>query len=338
MAVKTATEFLWGTPEEVSARVRPDVPSFRLVNPAADLPPTTRPFALPTGGSRSCATAAKMAAPHAGGSQLAATAAPKALVRAGRRVGTLWEDAHAVYCSLAGVLPPDLAAPRGAQAAAIFPEMESLLAEAGMTFANVVRTWLYIDRVCEWYGEFNAARSAFFESRNVFNTFLPASTGIGSANLDGAAITAGAIAMKPKDASVHAEIVESPLQAPAMAYRSSFSRAAEILWPDQRLLFVSGTASIQPNSHDVAFVGDIEKQVDCTMKAVYAILESRGYGWADVSRAIVYLKEPSFRAAWQAWLVARGLPGDFAAETVCDVCRDEWLFEIELDAVKMLPM
>ena len=221
--MKTATEFLWGTPAEVAARVRSGVPSFRLVNPAGDLPVTNRLFALPTG-----STAAKMAAAHAGGSQLAATATPKALVRAGRTVGLVWEDAHAVYCSLAGVLPPDLAAPRGAQAAAIFPEMEALLAEAGMTFANVVRTWLYIDRVCEWYGEFNAARSAFFESRNVFNTFLPASTGIGSANLDGAAITAGAIAMKPKDASVHAEIVESPLQAPAMAYRSSFSRAAEI--------------------------------------------------------------------------------------------------------------
>ena len=315
MAVKTATEFFWGTPSEVLARVRPDVPSFRLVNPAGDLPPASREFALPGGSGVS------------------------PLQRNGRTVGLVWEDAHAVYCSLAGVLPPDLSAPRGAQAAAIFPEMESLLAEAGMTFANVVRTWLYIDRVCEWYGEFNAARSAFFETRNVFNTFLPASTGIGSANLDGAAITAGAIAVKPKDASVHAEIVESPLQAPAMAYRSSFSRAAEIFWPDSRILFVSGTASIEPNSHEVAFVGDIEKQVDCTqvdctMKAVYAILESRGYGWKDVTRAIVYLKEPAFRAAWQAWLAARGLPGDFAAETVCDVCRDEWLFEIELDAVR----
>ena len=258
------------------------------------------------------------------------------LIRADRRVGTVWEDDVATYCCLAGVLPTDLNAPRGAQASAIFPEMESLLAEAGMTFAHVVRTWLYIDRVCEWYGEFNAARSAFFESRNVFNTFLPASTGIGSANLDGAAITAGAIAVKPKGASVRAEIVESPLQAPAMAYRSSFSRAAEILWPDRRLLFVSGTASIEPNSHEVAFVGDIDKQIDCTMKAVYAILESRGYGWADASRAIVYLKEPSFRAAWQAWLAARGLPGDFAAETVCDVCRDEWLFEIELDASRLV--
>ena len=247
MTVKTATEFLWGTPEEVAARVRSDVPSFRLVNPAGDLPTTSREFIVTGATGVSPVAVAQERDPPV-----------KVLLRHGRTVGLVWEDAHAVYCSLAGVLPPDLSAPRGAQAAAIFPEMESLLAEAGMTFANVVRTWLYIDRVCEWYGEFNAARSAFFESRNVFNTFLPASTGIGSANLDGAAITAGAIAVKPKDASVHAEIVESPLQAPAMAYRSSFSRAAEILWPESRLLFVSGTASIQPNSHDVAFVGDIE--------------------------------------------------------------------------------
>ena len=326
--MNTLSEFLWGTPDEVAARARADVPSFRLVNPAGDLPPATCPFALPPKGTPGGSGVSPLLTPKGppGGSGVSP------LQRNGHRVGTTWEDAHAVYCCLAGVLPPDLSAPRGAQATAIFPEMETLLAEAGMTFAHVVRTWLYIDRVCEWYGEFNAARSAFFETRNVFNTFLPASTGIGSANLEGAAIMAGAIAVKPKSAAVHAEIVESPLQAPAMAYRSSFSRAAEIFWPDSRILFVSGTASIEPNSHEVAFVGDIEKQVDCTMKAVYAILESRGYGWADVSRAIVYLKEPSFRAAWQAWLAARGLPGDFAAETVCDVCRDEWLFEIELDA------
>jgi len=329
--VKILSEFLWGTFDDVSARVRPDVPSFRLVNAAGGLPMAVSEFGVPAATSAAApAESAPAGAAPAGGGR----ACRGPLIRADRRVGTVWEDDHATYCCLAGVLPPDLAALRGEQASAIFPEMESLLAEAGMTFAHVVRTWLYIDRVCEWYGEFNAARSAFFESRNVFNTFLPASTGIGSANLDGAAITAGAIAVKPKDAFVRAEIVESPLQAPAMAYRSSFSRAAEIFWPDRRLLFVSGTASIEPNSHEVAFVGDIEKQIDCTMKAVYAILESRGYGWADVSRAIVYLKEPSFRAAWQAWLAARGLPGDFAAETVCDVCRDEWLFEIELDAVR----
>ncbi len=312
--MQSIAEFIWGTADEVGVRVRKDIPSFRLVNSATGLPPVGVP----------------MASNIAAGGFIR----QRQLTRSGRAVGTVWEDDLATYCFLAGVLPPDLAASRGAQAAAIFPEMESLLAEAGMTFANVVRTWLYIDRVCEWYEEFNAARTAFFESRNVFNTFLPASTGIGSANLEGAAIMSGAIAMKPKDPRVRAELVDSPLQAPAMAYRSSFSRAAEIIWPESRLLFVSGTASIKPNSHDVAFVGDIEKQVDCTMNAVYAILQSRGYGWGDVSRAIVYLKEPAFLSAWRAWLSAHDLPADFAAETVCDVCRDEWLFEIELDALK----
>ena len=140
--------------------------------------------------------------------------------------------------------------------------------------------------------------------------------------------------MKPKRAGVRAELVESPLQAPAMAYKSSFSRAAEWFTPAKRRLFVSGTASILPNSHEVAYAGDIEKQIDCTMSAVLAILESRGYGWKDAVRSIVYLKKPEFLPAWRAWLAARDLPVSFAAETVCDVCRDEWLFEIELDAQK----
>ncbi len=312
MAVNSKEEmgagFLWGTPAEVRPLASANAPLFRLVHPSGDLPPVALPFAVPSDA--------------------------RALCRGERAVGRVWETDDAQFCFLAGVLPPDLAASRDAQAAAVFPEMERLLAEAGMTFAHVVRTWIYIDRVCEWYGAFNAARTAFFESRRVFETFLPASTGIGSANLDGAALVTGAIAMRPKTSAARAEIVESPLQTPAMDYKSSFSRAAEIITPASRQLFVSGTASIKPNSHEVAYVGDIERQVDCTMTAVKAILESRGYGWADSTRAIVYLKEAAFRAPWRAWCAAQGLPETFAAETVCDVCRDEWLFEIELDAAK----
>ena len=300
--------FLWGTPDEVGARADAAAPSFRLVNPSGDLPCAEVAFAVP--------------------------ASAKTMSCGGRAVGHVWETDDASFCLMAGVLPPDTSVSRGAQAAAIFPEVERLLGEAGFSFANVVRTWIYIDRVCEWYGEFNAARSAFFESHNVFETFLPASTGIGSANLDGAALVMGALAMKPKRPGVRAEIVESPLQEPAMAYRSSFSRAAEIITPDRRQLFISGTASIKPGSHDVAYVGDIVRQIDCTMTAVKAILESRGYGWGETTRAIVYLKEPSFLAPWRDWCAANGVPATFAAETVCDVCRDEWLFEIELDAAK----
>ena len=310
MMSETKAVFLWGTKDEVQARARLDVPSFRLCRAGGDLAPVELPFVAPN------------------------TTVLRTITRGGRAVATVYEDDEALYLLAAGVQPPDLAAPRGAQATSVFEELESILAEEGLTFANVVRTWLYIDDVCDWYGEFNAARSAFFTTRHVFETFLPASTGIGCANVDGAALVAGAIAMRPKRADVKAEIVESPLQAPAMAYKSSFSRAAEILAPDARHLMVSGTASIKPNSHDVAYVGDIEKQVACTMNAVHAILTSRGHDWKDVTRAIVYLKEPAFRAAWQNWLAANNLPATFAVETVCDVCRDEWLFEIEVDAVK----
>ncbi len=303
-------KFFWGTADEVRARAETSQPSFRLYRPEGALPPVALPFCAPQGRLL------------------------RQIARGGRVVANVFEDDDATYLMAAGVLPADLAAPRGAQATSVFEELERLLAEEGMTYAHVVRTWLYIDQVCDWYGEFNAARSAFFTSRRVFETFLPASTGIGCGNVDGAALTLGAIAMKPKRAGVRAEIVESPLQAPAMAYKSSFSRAAEIVTPEMRQLFISGTASIKPNSHDVAYVGDIEKQVACTMGAVRAILESRGYGWADATRAIVYLKKPEFRAAWQAWLAANRLAPTFAAETVCDVCRDEWLFEIEVDALR----
>lgn len=301
--------FLWGTPDDVRARTDATTPAFRLCRADGAFPPVALPFRAP--GARPL----------------------RSIVRAGRVVANVFEDDDALYLMAAGVLPADLSAPRPAQAASVFLELEKILAEEGMTYANVVRTWLYIDRVCEWYTAFNAARTAFFESRKVFETFLPASTGIGCGNLDGAALTLGALAMRPKRAGVRAEIVESPLQAPAMAYKSSFSRAAEIVAPETRQLFISGTASIQPNSHDVAYVGDIEKQVACTMHAVHAILESRGYDWKDVTRAIVYLKRPEYRAAWRAWLAAHDLPAGFAAETVCDVCRDEWLFEIEADAL-----
>ena len=303
-------QFLWGTRDEVRGAERRDLPQFRLVNDEGGMPCASQMFSAESAHDvhRICDST-------------------------GRAVGTVWSDDDADWCFLAGVEPADILAPRGEQAASVFLQLEAYLAKAGMTFADVVRTWLYIDRVCEWYGEFNAARSSFFEKRNVFNTFLPASTGIGSANLEGAAIVSGAIAMRPKREGVRAELVDSPLQAPAMAYKSSFSRAAEIIGSKRRCLFVSGTASIKPNSHDVAYIGDIDRQIDCTMNAVEAILKSRGLDWKDVSRAIVYLKGPGFAAAWRAWLAARGLPQGFAVETVCDVCRDEWLFEIECDAV-----
>jgi len=243
-----------------------------------------------------------------------------------------FEDADADFVWAWGIVPPDLTKSRGAQTTELFEKMERMLVEHGMTFANVVRTWFYNDNINDWYAEFNAARTRFFESRKVFETFLPASTGIGHGNPFGAALISGFFAMKPKSASARAVIVPSPLQADAMTYKSSFSRAAETQSASGRWLFVSGTASILPDSSDVAFLDDPVRQIDCAMRAALAIVESRGMSVRDVTRAIVYLRCPEFRDPWFAWLEKMGLPKTFATVLDAEVCRPEWLFEVELDS------
>lgn len=249
--------------------------------------------------------------------------------------GTVHEDDWGRYAFVKGVMPDDVSAPPHEQAASAFAALERELAEAGMDFSNVVRTWIYADRILDWYSDFNRVRDAFFKARGVYDRYVPASTGIGWTGGSGARIVLGAFAVKSKvPGSVEVEALPSPLQCPALEYGSSFSRAAEVRTPTWRRVVVSGTASIKPNSHDVAFVGDIDAQIDCTMKAVAAIYESRGLSLKDVSGALVYLKEERYRANWEAWLDAHPeYPRQHSKAIVADVCRDEWLFEIESDAM-----
>ena len=267
-------------------------------------------------------------------SRFTALGTPTRLIRRrGQTLGICYEDAYAEYCLLTGVLPPDLTASRPDQTTAVFEGIEDALTDAGMTFDNVARTWLYMDKILEWYDPFNRARDAFFRSRSIYDKLVPASTGIGSANLCGSAISACAIAVKPKGAAITVQAVPSPLQCAALQYGSSFSRAVEIATPECKTLLISGTASIEPGGA-TAYVDDVEKQIQLTMDVVGAILTSRGMTWADTTRAIMYLKQPEYMAPWQDWLRANGLTDMPLINIQADVCRDDLLVELELDAVK----
>ncbi len=259
---------------------------------------------------------------------------PRLVHRHGCTVGVCYQDAFAEYCLLTGVLPPDLGASREAQTTAVFEGIEDALKDAGMTFANVARTWLYMDKILEWYDPFNRARDAFFHSRKVYDGLVPASTGIGCSNLCGSAITACAIAVKPRMlGAITVEAVPSPLQYAALEYGSSFSRAVEIGTPECRTLMVSGTASIEPGGA-TAYVGDAKKQIQMTMDVVEAILKSRDMDWHDATRAVMYLKHASYIDLWQSWLKAHNLTSLPVITIEADVCRDDLLVELEIDAVK----
>jgi len=250
----------------------------------------------------------------------------------GRIVGSYWQDADAEYSLLAGVLPANRQTTRGEQAYDNFEQIEAALSTVGFAFSHVVRTWLYLDKLLDWYDEFNAARTSFFQSRGVFERLIPASTGIGAANPFGTALTSGALAIKPKHDRVSIRQVASPLQCAATDYRSSFSRAVEIDLAHHRYITISGTASISPVGVSL-YDGDVAKQIHLTLDVVEAILESRGYAWSDTVRSIGYFRDINDLPVFDNCLRKRGIAPLPLAPAHTVVCRDDLLFEIELDAI-----
>lgn len=247
-------------------------------------------------------------------------------------VGMYFEDAYAEYCILGDVRPSNISVSREAQSRETFEKMERILATVGMDFSHVVRTWLYLDRLLEWYGPFNRVRTQFFEERGIFDRLVPASTGIGMRNPAGAALITDAFAVKPKDTSITIEEVKSPLQCAAAEYKSSFSRAVEIGYPDYRRLMISGTASITPDGR-TAHLDDTKAQITLTMDVVQEILKSRDMDWEDTTRAICYFKNMQEAPLYTQYCHENNLPKFPVALAHADVCRDDLLFEIELDTV-----
>ncbi len=251
--------------------------------------------------------------------------------------GAKWETSDARYLLLGALTPPDASAPRGQQAAVMWRSLKKRLEDAGFTLGNLVRTWFYNDHILDWYDDFNRVRNAFFTEHNIFGTLVPASTGVGASNADGAALSLDALAIAPKiKNSMRIEAVTSPLQCAAYDYKSAFSRAVECAAAGgngARHLLVSGTASIEPGGK-TAHQDDLDAQIDLSLRVVEAILESRGMDWSDTSRAILYFPKVEWMNRWEARREALGLPQLPAIFAHCDICRDDLLFEIEMDARK----
>ncbi len=201
-----------------------------------------------------------------------------------------------------------------------------------MDMPDLARTWLYNESITAWYAQFNSARTECYRASGVLDRVIPASTGIGSPNPSGSALTLAGLAVRPKQPGTCVRAVPSPLQGPATAYGSYFSRAVEIVSPAERSLLISGTDGIDPEGRTVC-PGDVAGQIRCTLNVVSALLASRGMTWRDTTRAIGYFKHAADAGTFDACALAAGLPAIPILITHCDICRDDLLFELELDAV-----
>ncbi len=253
-----------------------------------------------------------------------------------RVVGSVFEADAMRHCLLGGLGPALASAPRPDQFRQTLEDLETALELAGFSLGDVVRTWFYLDDLLSWYDGFNEARTQAYAGVKFRGATSPASTGISGRNPSGTALVAGAWALQPLDSSARVAEVESPLQCPASAYGSTFSRAMEINSLHNRLLLISGTASIAPEGQTL-WPGNIDRQIDLTMEVVERILTSRGLGFSDITRAIAYFKNRAEIPKFAAWCAACGLQTLPVVAVHCGICRDDLLFELEADARRSPP-
>jgi enamine deaminase RidA (YjgF/YER057c/UK114 family) len=217
------------------------------------------------------------------------------------------------------------------QAERMFARGEACLRGAGLTFRRVARTWIYIDHIDRDYAALNQARRDFFEVHGVRPA--PASTGIRGGphipgrlcSLDLVAYDEGAkTALRPFSAETMNE---------APSYGSDFSRGMRVDLADRAVLYVSGTASIDAHG-SVVHPGDPAAQAARMLLNVRRLLESQGAGLAQIVSAVTYLKSGADRSDLLEACRAAGLP-EKTPHTICvaDVCRPEWLCEMEAIAV-----
>jgi enamine deaminase RidA (YjgF/YER057c/UK114 family) len=273
-----------------------------------------------------------------------------------RPLARTWEDALATHCVLNSVQPKNrscgdegVAATRNSgfrvqparmqatppeQAREVFEKLQTGLASAGMTMKDIVRTWFYLDDILLWYGEFNRVRNDVFAHNELRSHSLPASTGVGGRNPMGAALAAAVWAVRPRDqAAAVMHFAPSPEQCPASAYGSAFSRAVEIRSAGFRRLLISGTASIASDGK-TEHIGDARAQIERSMQVVGTILESRRMTFTDTVFATAFFKRPADAPLFADWLAQHGLQAMPVVCAGCDICRDNLLFEIELEAVQ----
>ena len=249
----------------------------------------------------------------------------------GRIVGSVFTEGGARQCFVGGLTSADKTLSRADQTSSALENLQMVLAQAGFNLADTVRTWFFLETILSWYGDFNRARTKIYSGVKFRTGSLPASTGVGAKNPADTALALAALAFRPLDKSSRAQEVASPLQCPAPAYGSSFSRAMELASDAGRRLHISGTASIAPGGKTL-WIGDVRKQVELTMDVVEAILRARGFTFADLTRATAYFRHASDAGIFAEWLAVNRLTQMPVVSAQCDVCRDDLLFELEAEA------
>lgn len=223
-----------------------------------------------------------------------------------------------------------------AQAQMMFTNVGLGLQAHGMAYPDVVRTWIYVSRLLDWYGELNQVRTAHYARAGLGvkdGAAFPASTGIQGRMADEECLM-DVLALKcdRPPGAVAEPIRRSPRQDQSFNYGSAFSRGMAFRIEGRKTVHISGTASINQAGAST-HIGDAECQSLETLMSIAAILAEQGGSLRDITSATLFCKD---QAAWEAWdRVTRLLDVPAFPKVVvqADVCRPDLLVEMESVAV-----
>ncbi|MBN1561057.1 hypothetical protein JW998_12460 [candidate division KSB1 bacterium] len=254
-------------------------------------------------------------------------------------VGKSWVRNGASFQIVQNMYGESDTADRYHESCEMFDRTQKILQQNGASFKNVLRTWIYLSKILDWYGEFNRARNARFteygllglsekENTEAEQIYLPASTGILGENPHGAASTMDVFAVAPDSRNITITHSSGVQQKSPYRYGSAFSRAMTLKEADVTHILLSGTASIDEHGK-TAFTDDVREQIRKTFHVVQALIDKEGASLGDINEATVFLKEGKDLETY--WRVADefGVPDFPAILLIADVCRADLLFEID---------
>lgn len=254
-------------------------------------------------------------------------------------MGRAWSQGGIRFVTLQGLrgIEERRGVPPAEHLASLVLQAQRLLRGVGMELCAVARTWLYLDRILEWYGELNQVRSSLYDRLGLgFDGAgrvprYPASTGVGARGHGDAICTMDLLAVDG-DGAPPVRLLSSPVQPEPWRYGSAFSRGAVVELPRARVLHVSGTAAIDAQGRTVA-PGDARAQIRWTLEAVERLLAPEGAGLQDICAATAFVKHASDARLFLEEVASRGLEPLPAVCVVADLCREDLLFELDAEVV-----
>lgn len=216
----------------------------------------------------------------------------------------------------------------------IFSRYESILTNHGMSLSdNCMRTWFYVRDIDNRYAGMVTARNEAFSNCGLTrNTHFIASTGIeGTGATTHSVVTFDALAVKGLK-PIQIKYINAPTHLnPTSEYGVAFERATAIDYGDRRILYISGTASIDDRGQIVA-EGDIVGQTRRMTENVRALLEAGECKPSDLSHILLYIRDIADRHT-ATMIVEVSFPGVPIICVAAAVCRPGWLVEMECMAI-----